>query len=82
MLQFWKLGSFTADCQFLLTQLESKKRSFLLSVCIFQFHCSGTIDGALYGLKGTQSNNLCSGFFPKPSHGGFGQFFPLVPIQE
>ena len=34
------------------------------------------IYGALYGLKGTQSNTLCSGFLPKPSHGGFGHFFP------
>ena len=33
-------------------------------------------DGLLYGLKGTQSNTLCSVFLPKPSHGGFGQFFP------
>ena len=34
------------------------------------------INGALYGLKGTQPNTLCSGFLPKPSHGNFGQFFP------
>ena len=57
-----------------LTQVESSKRFFLLSVCIFQFHCGGTIDGALYGLKGTQSNTLCSGvldnFFPTGTYTG------------
>ena len=29
-----------------LTHLESSKGPILLSVCIFQFHCGGTTDGA------------------------------------
>ena len=32
--------------------------------------------GDLSWLKGTQSNTLCSGFLPKPSHEGYGNFFP------
>ena len=38
-------------------------------------NCGGTIDGALYGLKGTQSNTLCSGFFGKTLSWGFWTIF-------
>ena len=44
-------------------------------------NCTKTIDGALYGLNGTQSNTLCSGFFAKTlSWGVWTIFFPLVPV--
>ena len=43
-----------------------------------KFNCiTANFDGTQHGIY-----ILCSGFLLKPSHGGFGNFFPLVPMQE
>ena len=49
---------------------------------MFQVHCGGAIDGGPLLTKEYPIKYSLQWFLPKPSHGGFGNFSPLVPMQE
>ena len=55
---------------------------FIFLVCMFQVHCGGTIDGGPLLTKEYPIKYSLQWFLLKPSHGGFGNFFPLVPMLE